>query len=618
MNLRQTIIRTAVLVVVLVGLGLYFYLYEQKGGKKREEAQEEAKKIFQLDKDKVVELRLARPEEEAVVCAKKEDKWVIEEPVNADADQDAVNRVVSELVDAKRTRTVEEEPDDLALYGLDKPSFTLAAVVQEKEEPARLLFGEQNPAKTAFYAKTETEKPVFLVQSYVKRSLDKKLYDLRNKKVADFKKDEVEALKLERGELKIEVEKQDDGTWRMTSPLDTRGDKSEIDKIMDKMNSARVEEFINDDPQDLAQYGLDSPEIKLTMLIGEDRASKTLLIGRKNEDKKGYYGKRAEQKTVFLLKEDFVDAVPEEADTLRDHNLLTVDTGDVHKMEYVTEEQTFVLAKNEEGDWEIKEPIQEKGDNLKTNDLITDLKNIKVKEFFDEEKEEFGLAKPDIAVTLWKKDVEKPIKVAIAAKDEEKEVVYARNMDGIAVAIDEAAVDKVRKTLFDFRNKLLVSFDKEDVRKMTVRYGEDELVVAQRDEKWRAEKPERFKIGRESDVDSLVWALNYLKMEEIVEEQKPGDLAEFGLDKPRAEFSVELNEDKSVGPFLIGKSKDGNVYVVTAEKPGLYLVKDSLLDDLKRELGDILDKELPDPEDLLKPKEEPEQETETSEPAASG
>jgi len=73
-------------------------------------------------------------------------------------------------------------------------------------------------------------------------------------------------------------------------------------------------------------------------------------------------------------------------------------------------------------------------------------------------------------------------------------------------------------------------------------------------------------------------------------------------------ISATLADEKSVGPFLVGSSKDGNVYVVTAEKTGVYLVKDSVLDDVKRELGDILNKTLPEPEDLLKPKEEPEQE----------
>ena len=609
MNLKQTLIRTAVLILVLVGLGLYFYFYEVKGGKKREEAQEEAKKVFQLDKGDVTEFRLARADEEEIVCIKKEDTWRIEKPVEVDADQDAVDRVVREFADAKRTRTVDEEPEDIALYGLEAPPLKLAVTVKEKEGSPTLLFGNENPAKTAFYAKTEAEKTVFLVQTYVKRSLDKKLYDLRNKKVADFKKDEVQAIQLARGESKIETEKQDDDTWLLTEPLQTRGDKSEIDKVINKMNTARIKEFINENPQDLAEYGLDEPDIMLTVLIGEDRASKGLLIGRKNEDKKGYYAKRAEQKNVFLLEESFLEPVPDTVDTWRDHRLLTVSSSDIEKMQYTAEGQKFVLARNEDRNWELLEPVKEKADNLETNDLITNLTNIKAKQFLDDEKEEFGLAQPQIDVNLWKKDVDVPIAVTIGAKDEEEDVMYARNMDGTPVTIDVGDLEKATKSLFDFRDKVLVSFDKRDVQTLDVRYGEDELVVAQRDETWRVEKPDRFKIGNQGDIDSLVWAINYLKMEGIAEERKPGDLSAYGLNKPRAQFSATLADEKSVGPFLVGSSKDGNVYVVTAEKPGVYLVKESILDDLKRELGDILNKTLPEPEDLLKPKEEPGQET---------
>jgi hypothetical protein len=285
--------------------------------------------------------------------------------------------------------------------------------------------------------------------------------------------------------------------------------------------------------------------------------------------------------------------------------LLTVDVGNVQKMEYVADGQKFALATDEERDWQLKQPIEGKADNLVTNDLVTDLTNVKAKEFLEEEQDEFGFAEPQISFKLWVKDVEKPVSVIIGAKDEEQNVVYARNMDGTAVTVDEGDLDKIKKSLFDFRDKVLVSFDKRDVQKLTVRYGENELVLAQKDEKWTAEKPDRLRITSQGAVDSLVWAINYLKMDNIVEEKKPEDLTAYDLDKPRAEFTVALAEDKTVGPFLIGGSKDDKVYVVTAEKPGVYLIDDNILDELKREVGMVLDKTLPSPADLLKPAEEP-------------
>lgn len=609
MNLKQILkifTRTVILVLVFAGLWAYYHFYEDKGGKKREQAEEEAKKVFKLDKDNVVEFRLARADEEEIVCAKKDDKWRVEQPVQADADQSAVNRVVSEFVDVKRTRTVEEEPNDLAVFGLDKPSLTLAALVEETDEPETLIFGNENPTRTAFYAKTETDTAVFLVQAFSKKSMDKKLFDLRDKKVADFVKDNVQALQLERGELKLAAEKLDDALWKLTSPLNVRGDKTEINKTIDKMNTARVKEFTNEDPVDLAQYGLDEPDITLTLLIGEDKTSKALLIGREDEDKEGYYAKRAEENNVFLLNQDLLDAIPEEVDTWRDHSLLTVNVGNVQKMEYVADGQKFVLATDEERDWQLVEPIKGKADDLVTNDLITDLTNVKAKAFLDEEKDEFGFAAPQIAFKLWVKDVEEPISVTVGAKDEEENVVYARDMDGTAVTVDEGDLDKIKKSLFDFRDKVLVSFDKRNVQKLTVHYGEDELVLAQKDEKWSAEKPDRFKISNQGAVDNLVWTINYLKTDAIVEEKKPEDISKYGLDKPRAAFTVVLADDKTVGPFLIGSSKEDKVYVATAEKPGIYLLDDNILDDLKREVGMVLDKTLPSPVDLLKPAAEPE------------
>jgi hypothetical protein len=466
-------------------------------------------------------------------------------------------------------------------------------VVEERDELATILFGEQNPAKTAFYATTANEKPVFLVQAHVKRSMDKGLFDLRDKKLVDFQKYDVRALQLERGESKVDVEKRDDGTWIMTAPLQTRADATEIDNIIDKIQTGRIKEFVNEEPENLVQYGLDSPEIKLTLLIGDDRASKTLLIGRKNEDKEGYYAKRAEQKNVLIVEADIVDVMPEKVETLRDHSLLAVNTGDVRKMEYVTGEAKFVLTTNDEGAWEMKEPVEEKADDLQVNDFITDLKNINATELLDEEKEEYGLTKPQITVKLWQKADQAPIVVTIGTTDEEKNLVYARNMDGHPVAFDISELAKVRKTLVDFRDKKLVSFNEIEVLRMSVRYGEHELVVVRKDDKWVPEKPKQLEIGNQGDVDVLVRAIGYVTMTEIVEEKKPEDLTDYGLDKPRAAFSVQLTGEESVGPFLIGNSRDNGVYVVTEGKPGIYLVEESLLDDMRRALGAILNENLP-------------------------
>ncbi len=190
--------------------------------------------------------------------------------------------------------------------------------------------------------------------------------------------------------------------------------------------------------------------------------------------------------------------------------------------------------------------------------------------------------------------------MTIGTTDEEKNLVYARNMDGHPVAFDIGELAKVRKTLFDFRDKKLVSFNQTDVLRMAVRCAEHELVVVQKDDRWVPEKPAQFKIGNQGDVDGLVRAIAYVTMTEIVEEEKPENLADYGLDKPRAEFSVQLTGEESVGPFLIGDFRDNGVYVVTEGKPGVYLVEEILLDDMRRTLGAILNENLPP---LLKPQE---------------
>ena len=129
---------------------------------------------------------------------------------------------------------------------------------------------------------------------------------------------------------------------------------------------------------------------------------------------------------------------------------------------------------------------------------------------------EYGLTKPQITVKLWKKTDEAPVVLTIGTTDEQKNLVYARNMDGHPVAFDVNELVKVWKTLFDFRDKKLVSFNEIEVLRMSVRYGEHELVVARKDDKWVPEKPERnyWKIAKDVLVFTSSLATVYLVIEQ--------------------------------------------------------------------------------------------------------
>ncbi|MCY3756668.1 MAG: hypothetical protein OXG96_03005, partial [Acidobacteria bacterium] len=82
--------------VLFVGLGAFVYFYEIEGGKKREEAAEEAKKLFRFDKEEVNSISLVRGDG-SILLRKENDGWKLVAPIEAKADEAAVEGLATEL-----------------------------------------------------------------------------------------------------------------------------------------------------------------------------------------------------------------------------------------------------------------------------------------------------------------------------------------------------------------------------------------------------------------------------------------------------------------------------------------------------------------------------------------
>src|SRR5262245_65565320 len=84
-----------------------------------------------------------------------------------------------------------------------------------------------------------------------------------------------------------------------------------VGDFLDKLESAKIKEFVADSPPSLAPYGLDKPST-VTIWTGKDkdRASKKLLFGKDDLEKKGVYVMRGGEPSVMLVPEEVWTAFP--------------------------------------------------------------------------------------------------------------------------------------------------------------------------------------------------------------------------------------------------------------------------------------------------------------------
>jgi hypothetical protein len=131
------------------------------------------------------------------------------------------------------------------------------------------------------YAKTADSPKVFLVYGYLDSSFNRTPFDLRDKKILTFDRDKADRIEIRRGESLLAFSKAN-GEWRLTAPIDARGDFSAIEGLLSRLQSAQMRSVVEENATNLKQYGLEPPEATVTVSAGSARAG--LAFGSKNAE----------------------------------------------------------------------------------------------------------------------------------------------------------------------------------------------------------------------------------------------------------------------------------------------------------------------------------------------
>ena len=108
---------------------------------------------------------------EATTLRKVDNAWRLAAPIAGPADQTEASGTPRTSPRADVQRVVDEQPKDLAAFGLAKPRVTVTFRVAGEKTPRTLLLGDKNPTGSDLYAKLPDAPRVFLVLGLPRRHL---------------------------------------------------------------------------------------------------------------------------------------------------------------------------------------------------------------------------------------------------------------------------------------------------------------------------------------------------------------------------------------------------------------------------------------------------------------
>ena len=138
---------TFILAMFLLALVGYLFFIEFPQEKKKQEAEDQTQRLILADQEELNALQLISPNQEIHLEKEFNGKWMILKPLRAETDKREIQRLLSSIVQMKKTRDLEELNGDPSDFGFDFPQLKIHLNYETKEtqENESIIFGDEGP-----------------------------------------------------------------------------------------------------------------------------------------------------------------------------------------------------------------------------------------------------------------------------------------------------------------------------------------------------------------------------------------------------------------------------------------------------------------------------------------
>ena len=378
-----------------------------------------------------------------------------------------------------------------------------------------------------------------------------------------------------------------DGIWQLKAPFTANADPPKINEMLQDLLEKKVKQTL--EAEDLAQYGLQPPNIRIELWTEGETPAKTFLIGDRTVNY-SVYTKEQSESHIFLIESSALDDFTKSPSDFRDRDVFKFSPTEIGEFRLQVAGQPEIrcekqVASNTEatgqlGAWQMIRPVKAKADARVVEEIVSALGGLRVVVFeADGEYDlaDYGLSQPRITVTLQSTTNDQIQELQIGSDAETPGRIYVARSEHHAVyAVNKEIYTKLNRTVFDLRDKRVIDFQRTATHRFTIRQGDSEIVCQKDVEgEWEITAPVALKADEET-VDDLLFGVDALRVVAFVDDQ-PKNLQPYGLDSPSIEVAFMVpNTEPAV--LLVGKMKGDNIYVKAQNAEPVFLVKQTLLD----------------------------------------
>src|SRR5204862_393266 len=165
-------------------------------------------------------------------------------------------------------KAIEADKNKLTEYGLNKPKLRLKLTGENR--PPEILFGKDAALDGKMYVRFENSREAFLAGQSIKKDIDKKPEEFRDRKLTDLITAQVSRVSLTTPVGDMDLQKKGDH-WETVKPLrarasstNARANSGEVRRVLDALREEEVTGGVEDAASKAPRDGLDKPRLQLT------------------------------------------------------------------------------------------------------------------------------------------------------------------------------------------------------------------------------------------------------------------------------------------------------------------------------------------------------------------
>ena len=329
---KDTNILIALIVAMVLFGGLLSWTLLEWDREEPPDPEEEAKKVFDLDKRDIVSIRLQYTDDDNKnqdIRLKKgeNEQWKLTSPVVLDTDSSTVGNLTHSFSTLRADRVFKAEdiaPENESSYGLVdmKTHFSF----EDKEGTKHQLDVGGTGVGDTRYCRRDDEKQVYLLTKWGVDVFRKSVFDLRNKSVLDIFPNAAVKVAYRGDDLNFEAVKrteEDGDIWYMVRPDEFRIKDGFVDDLLEQVERLKMSEIVAEGKGEKLDKVIKERELAkktaIDIQVWEDStttAPKQLAMSREDSEKNGRYARDFSRPIVFVIRKSDTSKVVDAAEEL--------------------------------------------------------------------------------------------------------------------------------------------------------------------------------------------------------------------------------------------------------------------------------------------------------------